>query len=738
MPISRRRVMSELPEGNLTLKAKVVKCIFHNDKNGYTVLAVRNRDIGDAIIAYNTPMPALDGDAIIAEGAWGEYKGKTQFKATVLRTEVDLSDSGLVAWLKNQKLPGIGPRTILRLSTLFRGRMADVIGTAEAMSVAIGLPKARIIAKAYSENSQRANYVAEMMKLGFTAKQVIAIDEEYGDTGLTVARTDPWDISRRIDGIGFPTCDHIAERAGMDMRCEARLIGGLKWVLGDKLVQNGHCGVPEEYLRHHTARLLEVPRENVDSIYARFLAATPSVVFDAFSGLVYPVPVLEAEKTIANRLLRLVERGHGAAPSVAMATEAIHAAEAALGMTLDREGGQFEAALAALTEGVLVITGGPGTGKSTIQQIVVRALESLGKSVMLAAPTGRAAKRLSDTSGKEAVTIHRLLEFNPESGQFNRNETRPLKTDVVIVDEFSMTDVRIGASLLRAVALGTSFIMVGDYDQLPSVGPGQVLRDIITSDAVPVTRLTKVRRQATGSGIALAAARVREGLSPWEGEGEMPDDFRVVTASESSMAEIILNLVSDMEADNYRPREDVQVLASMRKGDAGVENLNLLLKDRLNPVVPHDGRSVRMGYRWFTVGDRVMQIRNDYNKGVYNGEVGEVSSVEQAEDGKPLLRVNFGTMTAAYKTSEEADDVVLAYAATVHKSQGCEFPVVIVACPEAHRRMLSRNLIYTAMTRARTRCILVGSRSVIARAAATEDAFSRFTALEKRLRELAA
>ncbi len=356
---------------------------------------------------------------------------------------------------------------------------------------------------------------------------------------------------------------------------------------------------------------------------------------------------------------------------------------------------------------------------------------------MFAAPTGRAAKRLSETSRREALTIHRLLEFDPQRGGFSRDEARPLAAEAVVVDEFSMVDIRLAASLLAAVRMGTTLLLVGDVDQLPSVGPGQVLRDVIASSALPVVRLTRVRRQSAGSGIAMAAARVNAGLSPWEGDEDLAGDFTVLDREDEDISRTVLAVVSRAEGAGFRPLRDIQVLAAMRRGDAGVVALNERLKDLLNPVVDGDGSSVRMDGRCFTPRDRVMQVRNDYVRGVHNGEVGsvEAAGVAKGADGKeaPWMEADFSGVRVRYDLSN-VGDVVHAYAVTVHKSQGCEFPLVVVACPDGHRRMLGRNLLYTAMTRARARCFLVGPKRAIARSARTEEAFRRHTGLALRLR----
>ena len=724
-------------DGRVQFRARILRRIFHNEQNGYTVLSVLPGKGGEVIVVCNTPLAPLEGEAVHVQGTWTMHKGNKQFKADSIEVEVDRSDSGMIAWLhvqsKAKRLEGVGKTTIMRVSKLFRGRVSEVIANVDAM-VAGGLQpaKAKVIAKAWLAVQGYAEFSSSMLELGFTTKQIKAAEDVYGLAALRVARETPWDLCQEVDGIGFLTCDKIAVRAGLDLTCDDRLLAGLGWVLHEKLVQNGHSGVPLDYLAYHAARLLSVSRALVDRACSTFVDGK-NIILDESVGLVYGRVLLEAEKKVATRLVRLRDAGQGSA-TAPEAEQALLEAEKDMGLTLDRKGGQFEAAMMALTEPVSVITGGPGTGKSTIQKVVVSALQKLGRTIIRGAPTGRAAKRLAETSARTASTIHRMLEFDTSKNDFNRNETRPLGESVVIVDEFSMVDLRLAACLLAAVRLGTTLIMVGDFDQLPSVGPGQVLRDIIESGEIPVSCLTVVRRQVAGSGIALAASRVRDGIAPWEGEELLADDFRIVERDDDSIRQTILSLIASSEQEGISPIRDIQVLAAMHKGDAGVESLNVSIKDMLNPVVEGDGRSIQMGYRWFTVGDRVMKVKNDYKKGVQNGEVGVVTAVGKSDKEKPYSWViaEYGGTVAEYVIND-IENVVLAYAATVHKSQGCEFPLVIVSCPSMHSRMLSRNLLYTAMTRARRRCILVGMHDTIESSAAMEDAFKRFSALRQRL-----
>jgi exodeoxyribonuclease V alpha subunit len=457
------------------------------------------------------------------------------------------------------------------------------------------------------------------------------------------------------------------------------------------------------------------------------------VVNDEFTGLVYPMPLLASETALARILLEARDDPARRCPSVEKAEAAIDKACRELEVRLDKD--QRRAAVTALSSRVCVITGGPGTGKSTTQRVILKALTNCGFKVGMAAPTGRAAKRLSEASDGAAQTVHRLLAWNPSTQEFSYNEENPLEFDWIIVDEFSMVDLRIAASLLRAVAPHACLTIVGDVDQLPSVSAGQVLRDLIESGVLPVVRLQTIHRQKGNSGIIIAAHRINRGEMPLGEEMEGTTGFDVWELERNQeIIQAILDLLRrDLPMRGYDPMLDVQVLAPRRTGDIGVETLNKIIKTAMNPALA-DGRSTKIRGRSFTIGDRVMQLRNDYQKGVYNGEIGIVSWVGQTDDERPepTIGVDYSGWEAQY-TAQDIDDLDLSWAATIHKSQGCEIPVAIVLCCKAHWNMLSRNLLYTAVTRAKTECIVLGGMDAIQRAVSVAESSRRYTGLKKRL-----
>jgi exodeoxyribonuclease V alpha subunit len=732
---------------------RIVHRIFRSPDTGYCVVAISLDGKGDATLQATTSLPMNKGDRIVAKGTWATYKGKPQFKADSIEEEIARGAKGAVEWLKAKKIKGVGPGTIAKLEKKFGHTLPDVLHDADLMTQAIATHLADTIARTYKAAQSTNKLETELRKSGLKSKQVFKVIEMFGARSLKIIETNPW-MLMDIEGIGFLTADRIALTNGLSRTCDARMMAGLKWVLLEILKSGGHCGVPRDKLIHSGSHMLEVEYDVIEAALHSFIDGT-KVIHDEDVGLIYPRIMWEAERESADKIAALLARSQGA-KTRNEAEEAVTWAEKELGKKLDRDtdahgkGGQFEAAVTALSTPVCIITGGPGTGKSTTQEIIVKALTYFGReanTVSLAAPTGRAAKRLSETSGREAKTIHRLLEFSPSHGGFVYGKDKPLTFEVVIVDEYSMVDLRLFSSLMDALGDDACHVIVGDFDQLPSVGEGQVLHDLIVSGVVPVIRLNKVHRTAEGSGIAIAAQRINKGLTPSE-NGKVLRGFSVRACRDEDLIDAIVRMVRhELPEMGFDPMRDVQVLAGQKKGDFGVRALNMALKAALNPA--DDNNSVQIGFRpaedgggstgerrQFTVGDRVMQMKNDYNKGVYNGEVGSIIAVGAEPDAngarRPYAIVDFSGTEARY-TAEDHLDLEFAYAATVHKSQGAEFPVVIFAAPSAHRRMLNRNLLYTGVTRARTECIVIGNTATIDEAPSRMDGSRRHTALAHRL-----
>ncbi|MCV9963557.1 AAA family ATPase [Pararhizobium sp. BT-229] len=678
------------------------------------------------------------GEKVVATGKWVTYKGESSFKAMIMVPEIPKGAEGAVTYLKIAKIEGVGKATIDKLVKKYGDRLPTVMEDADEMATTIKRILADRIAAAFTSMIGQPKLVTFLAEFGLREALIQKIIKRFGAASMKIVDENPWRLAEVIDGIGFNKSDMIGRKAGLDMRCEPRLKAGIRYTLNLKTNQQGHCGLTREYLIKASDEVLQVGMEYITPVIDAVIADRDAI-FDEDVGLIYPAGLHKAERSLADRLLTIKAKGD--ITDEDKAREAVEAAILKLGVKRDES--QVEAALMAVMNPVSIITGGPGTGKSTTQRIIVAALESLGKSVVLAAPTGRASKRLAEVTGKEASTCHRLLSFSAEKGDFLFDRSNPFPQNRFIVDEFSMIDVRLGSSFLDAIKDRAGLTIVGDVDQLPSVGAGQVLKDMIDSGAIPVARLRTIHRQSGDSGIVVAAQRINTGNLPIE-QGEKLDGFYMKGGFSQFGAEddIVMDVVDFMARrlpnSGFNPVDDIQVLASMKSGPTGVALLNERLKAALNPgtaentvVFKSGGGELR-----YSVGDRIMHTRNDYVKKVYNGEVGIVvdNGMRQREDGKQeaYIKVDYSGHFAYY-AQEDSGDITMAWASTVHKSQGCEFPVVIFVCPTAHRRMLNRNLFYTAVTRAKKVCIVIGHDGAVQHAVKTEDLDKRGTGLAKRL-----
>lgn len=716
------------------IKGKVSRVIFEAP-DGFTVYLVRQDGGGEAKVAASAGAKASKGERIVAKGKWSTYRGQPTFRAALVVHDIPKGARGVVTWLKTKAAPGVGKATAEKLAKHFGDVLPKVVGDAEELAKA-GIPKdkAVAIADAWNSNASQPELVERLGRFGLGEMTIAKIVRRYGAAARRIVQENPWALAETIDGVGFATADDIAREAGHARDSAARLQAGVRYSLDQKTAREGHCGLTRAALLEEAVKLLAVREESVDVALSQ-VVHEGGVVEDEGTGLLYPKGLWHAEKGLASRLRRLMDEGDRVPED-----DARRAVEESLsGLGVERDESQVEAAVMAVMNPLSVITGGPGTGKSTTQKVIVGALEALGKEVVLAAPTGRAAKRLAEVSGRPASTCHRLLSFSTEKGGFEYDSSNPFPEDRLVVDEFSMVDVRLGHAFMDAVGREAGVTIVGDVDQLPSVGAGQVLRDLIESGSIPVARLKTVHRQKGNSGIVVAAARINRGAYPVEagaddGGFQIRSEASDVSTPERLRHAVVKLMAEELPAMGFDPVQDVQVLSPMRKGDLGIAVLNEDLKAALNPG---DGtNTVEMRKRIFSTGDRVMHLRNDYAKKVYNGEVGTVvwTGTRQGGNGKeePCMKVDYSGYAAFYGP-DDVSDVELAWAATVHKSQGCEFPVVIFVCPDAHRRMLTRNLFYTAVTRAKKLCVVVGHESAVSHAVATADVNRRSTGLAARM-----
>jgi len=658
---------------------------------------------------------------------------------------------GIRRYLGSGLVKGIGPEFASRIVTRFGietlaildrdpGRISEVPG--------IGPTRARAIRDAWNAQREVRNVMVFLQGHGVSPAFAARIFKRYGPSAVALVRENPYRLAFDVWGIGFLSADKLAAALGIGRESDARVEAGVRHVL-EEASSDGHVFAPREALVRAAAALLDVGEERVQPAIER-LARAGDVVIEAALGegeggeAIYTTALHRAEVAVAAGLKRLMAASLGpGAPSLdAERALAWYQAEAKIELAAQ----QADAVRRALTEPVLVVTGGPGVGKTTIVRGIVSILMRKGRRVALAAPTGRAAKRLSEATGQPAATLHRMLEWRPAESLFGRSRERPLEADVLVVDEASMLDVRLAADLLAALGPGTRLVLVGDVDQLPSVGPGTVLRDVIASGAVPTVRLTEIFRQAGRSQIVVNAHRIHDGempetaAAPADGGADGRDFFFLEENDPAVAAALIRDLVAVRLPRRYgfQPH-DVQVLAPMHRGELGAGNLNQLLQAALTAGAP----GISRGGRAFHVGDRVMQVRNDYDKEVFNGDIGRVERIGRGSQGtddsgenaaeEAQIIVRFDDREVPYG-ADELDELRLAYAATVHKAQGSEFPAVIIPVHTQHFVMLQRNLLYTAVTRARKLVVLVGTRRAVSLAVRNAEIAQRASRLAVRLR----
>ena len=687
----------------------VERVTYHNADNGFCVLRVKARGQRDLVTVVGAAAAISAGEFIQASGIWvNDRTHGLQFKAAFLRTTPPTTLEGIERYLGSGMIKGIGPVYARKLVQAFGATVFEAIEQApeRLQEVAgIGPRRALRIRTGWAEQKVIREIMLFLHSHGVGTSRAVRIFKTYGADAVQVISENPYRLARDIRGIGFKSADQIAMRLGIAKTAMIRARAGIGYALAEAM-DEGHCGLPMDELRELAAALLEIAVEVVDAAIVLELA-DGAVIGDTALGrpCLFLAGLYRAEQGIAERLLRL---GNGSPPwSRIDPAKAIPWVEQKTGLILAAS--QREAVRLALCSKVLVITGGPGVGKTTLVNAILEILRARTQSIALAAPTGRAAKRMREATGLEARTLHRLLEADPARGGFKRHEEHQLDCELLVVDEVSMVDVPLLHSLLKAVPARAALILVGDVDQLPSVGPGQVLADIIASAAVPVVRLTEVFRQAAQSRIITNAHRINQGLMPEPGQAP-GSDFHLVRCQdpEDGVAKLLEIVARRIPARfGLDPIRDVQVLCPMNRGGLGARSLNLELQRLLNP--PGEARVERFGWI-FGPGDKVMQVVNDYEKEVFNGDLGFVTAVD-AEAGE--LLVDFDGREVAYDFGE-LDELVLAYATTVHKAQGSEYPAVVIPVTTQHYPMLQRNLLYTAVTRGRQLVVLVAQPKAVA------------------------
>ncbi len=711
------------------LAGLVERVTFHNPDNGFCVLRVKARGPRDLITVVGHAPTISAGEFVQATGAWvNDRTHGPQFKASFLRAAPPTTVEGIEKYLGSGMIRGIGPVYGKRLVRAFGEAVFDVIeAQPERLQEVdgIGPKRAESIVAGWADQKVIREIMIFLHSHGVSTARSVRIFKTYGADAIQVLSENPYRLARDVRGIGFKTADTIAARLGIEKTAMIRARAGVGYALTEAM-NDGHCGLPLDELLPMTEQLLEIPASIVEEALGLELEAG-DVIADEVDGrrCIFLAGLHRSERVIAGRL-RILQQGALPWPHVDPA-RAIPWVETKTGVTLAES--QRAALELALLSKVLVITGGPGVGKTTLINAILKVLAAKGVEIALAAPTGRAAKRLSESTGREAKTIHRLLEVDPRTGSFKRNEEKPLACGLLVVDETSMVDVPLMHALLRAVPDDAALILVGDVDQLPSVGPGQVLADVIDSAAVPVVRLTEVFRQAAESRIIANAHRINQGGMPdWARD---PDsDFHFVPCRDAEDAATkIVEIVKDRIPARFGldPIRDIQVLCPMNRGGLGARALNLELQKVLNP--PDEASIQRFGWT-FGAGDKVMQVENDYDKDVYNGDLGFVRAVDP-EAGEVL--VEFDGREVAYGFGE-LDELVLAYATTIHKSQGSEYLAVVIPLTTQHYPMLRRNLLYTGVTRGRRLVVIVGQRRAVGIAVRGGQSLRRWSKLKEWLR----
>jgi exodeoxyribonuclease V alpha subunit len=711
------------------LAGLVERVTFHSAETGFCVLRVKVRGQRDLVTVVGHAAAVTAGEFVSASGAWvNDRTHGPQFRANFLKATPPTTLDGIERYLGSGMIRGIGPVYARKLVAASGEAVFDLIEQRpdRLREVAgVGPVRAKRVVAGWAEQKVIREIMLFLHSHGVGTSRSVRIYKTYGPDAVRVVSEDPYRLARDVRGIGFRTADRIAERLGIGRTAMIRVRAGISFALAEAM-EEGHCGLPEEHLVVLAGNLLEVP-EDLAREAIRLELAEGAVVADTLAGesCVFLAGLHRAEREIAERLRRLAA---GAPPWPAVdADRAIPWVEGKTGLALAES--QRAAVRLALAAKVLVVTGGPGVGKTTLMNSILRILAAKGVRMALCAPTGRAAKRLSESTGREATTIHRLLEADPKEGGFGRGELNPLDCDLLVLDEASMVDVPLMRALLKALPEGAALLLVGDVDQLPSVGPGQVLADVIASGTVPVVRLAEVFRQAAGSRIVTNAHLINRGRMPDLAPREEADFFFVEAAGPEDGVAKVLALVRERIPRRFGldPVRDVQVLCPMNRGGLGARSLNIELQRALNP--PGEARVERFGWT-FGPGDKVMQVVNDHERQVYNGDLGVIRRVDP-EEGE--LLVDFEGREVAYGFGE-LDELVLAYATTVHKSQGSEYPAVVIPLTTQHYPMLQRSLVYTGVTRGKRLVVLVGQERALAAAVRGRQARRRWSKLGEWLR----
>jgi exodeoxyribonuclease V alpha subunit len=717
------------------IKGQIERITYYNEENGYTIAKVKAGGRHDLVTVVGNLLSVNPGEVLKLKGEWHFHpKFGEQFKILSYESIVPATVKGIERYLGSGLIKGIGPVIAKRLVSQFGLETLNIIETdIQKLHEVEGIGEKRIqmIRKAWDDQKEIREVMLFLQDHSVSPAYGAKIFKQYGKKSIEIVQGNPYRLATDIFGIGFLTADKIAEKLGISKDSQIRAEAGILYVL-HQLSDNGHVYYPYEALIEESKQILGVDKETIVKAFGTISLENKIIIEDLNkeelkenNKAVYLSRFYVSEVGIADKLKNLLQ-----VPKKLRSFDKDHAIDWVQGeLRITLAENQKQAVREAIDKKIMVVTGGPGTGKTTIINSIIRIYKKEGQRVLLAAPTGRAAKRMTEATGHEARTIHRLLECSPKEGGFKRGENNALETDLLVIDETSMVDTILMHHLLKAVPGGATLILVGDVDQLPSVGAGNVLKDIIDSGYIPTVRLTEIFRQAKESLIVVNAHRVNSGEMPaFSYHKDHPQDFYffAIEEPEEALAKIIeLCKVKIPEKFGYDPLNDIQVLTPMHRGVAGASNLNVELQKHLNPS---QDELIRNG-RVLKVGDKVMQIRNNYDKDIFNGDIGRIIRIDR-EDQEII--VDYDGRPVSYEYSD-LDEIVMAYAVSVHKSQGSEYPVVVMPVLTQHYMLLQRNLLYTGITRGKKLVILVGTKKAIAIAIKNNKQQKRYTLLKEKL-----
>jgi len=727
-----------MTKNNLTdLQGQIERITFTSEDTGYTVAKVKVYGVREPVTVIGNIVNPTPGEIIKMRGEWGNHpKFGEQFKIVFCQTTTPASVHGIEKYLGSGLVKGIGPVMAKRIVQMFKETTLDVIeNEIEKLAAVEGIGQKRIgrIKKAWEEQKEIRAVMIFLQSHGVSSAYAAKIYKCYGNDAIKIVQENPYQLATDIFGIGFLTADKIAQKLRFAKDSELRAQAGILYVLHE-MAEEGHVYFPYEKLIEKCREMLDIDREIIVLAMAAVSMDKRVVIEDINFNLaeyqennkaVYLSGYYAAEKYLAERLKRLA-----AAPKSIRRIDSVKAIQwVQEKLSINLAAKQIEAVRRAAENKVMVITGGPGTGKTTIINAIIKIFSALRAGILLAAPTGRAAKRLSETTGQEAKTIHRMLEYNMRKGGFQKNEDYPLDCDLLIVDEASMVDTLLMHHLLKALPVEATFIMVGDVNQLPSVGAGNVLRDIIDSGAVNVVQLNEIFRQAKESSIIVNAHRINEGAIPSliSNQDKLDDFYFIEQEDPQKVLGLIISLVKERIPKRFGLNciNDIQVLAPMHKGTVGAGNLNIEIQKALNP----GDKGVLRGGRLFKVNDKVMQIVNNYEKDVYNGDIGTIASLDE-ETKEVTVTIDERAIVYDYA---DLDELIHAYAVSIHKSQGSEYPAVVIPVLTQHYVMLQRNLLYTGVTRGKKLVVIVGTKKAMAIAVRNNKTQKRYTLLKERI-----